>query len=414
MVTAPQKIPAGYKETEIGVIPADWDIKRLVELTRVETGGTPPTKDKSNYGDEYFFVGPADLGKSVFISDTEKKLSEKGFNLSRRFPTNSILFTCIGSTIGKMGIASKELTSNQQINAVFPSELFSHVYAYYILSYLSSRIKSLAGEQAVPQINKTQFQNTQIPIPSTKTEQTAIATAISDIDALVEKLEKFITKKRAIKQGMMQELLAGKRRLPEFSGKWEKKKLGEISEITKGQGLSKGKLCQSGKNFCILYGELFTMYREEIASVYSRTDYDEGRVSRCGDVLLPGSTTTIGIDLAKASSLLVNNTLLGGDIIIIRQLDNTYNPTFLAYCLTYIYRNDIAQLAKGITIYHLHGKDLCNLAVKMPKVDEQTAIAQVLSDMDSEIDLLEQKLGKYRMVKQGMMQILLTGKVRLI
>jgi len=122
---------AGYKQTEVGVIPEDWEVKKLDEIAIVATGNTPPTKDQANYGSDYFFVSPADLGKGKYITDTEKKLSEKGFEISRRFPKNSILFTCIGSTIGKSGIAPKELTSNQQINAVFPSDNFCTDYLFY-------------------------------------------------------------------------------------------------------------------------------------------------------------------------------------------------------------------------------------------------------------------------------------------
>jgi type I restriction enzyme S subunit len=116
-------IPKGYKQTEVGVIPGDWGVRKLGEVADVATGNTPPTKDQSNYGNDFFFVSPADLGKGKYITDTEKKLSKKGFEISRKFPANSILFTCIGSTIGKSGIAPKELTSNQQINAIFPDDI---------------------------------------------------------------------------------------------------------------------------------------------------------------------------------------------------------------------------------------------------------------------------------------------------
>ncbi len=103
-------VKAGYKQTEVGVIPADWEVKRLVDVATIATGNTPPTNDSTNYGDEYFFVSPADLGEHKFILDAGKKLSQKGFGISRKFSKDSILFTCIGSTIGKCGIAPIELT----------------------------------------------------------------------------------------------------------------------------------------------------------------------------------------------------------------------------------------------------------------------------------------------------------------
>ncbi len=191
----------------------EWEVKKLGDITVVATGNTPPTNDKSNYGDEYLFVSPVDLGNGKYILNTEKKLSKKGFDISRKFPKNSILFTCIGSTIGKSGIASFELTSNQQINAVFPNESFSSDFLFYALNKLSLKIKSLASEQAVPLINKTDFEANIIPLPPTKEEQNAIAQILSDMDNDILALETQRNKTLAIKQGMMQNLLTGKIRL---------------------------------------------------------------------------------------------------------------------------------------------------------------------------------------------------------
>lgn len=409
-------IPKGYRQTDVGVIPDDWEVKRLGEFAHVETGSTPPTRDISNYGEDFFFVSPADLGKGKYIIDTEKKLSQKGFSISRKFPSHSILFTCIGSTIGKSGIAQIELTSNQQINAIFPDDTFSSDYLFYVLNLLSPRIKSLAGEQAVPIINKTEFKETFVPLPPTKAEQTAIATVLSEADVLISRLEELIAKRRNIKQGAMQELLTGKKRLPGFSGEWEMKKLGEIADFLKGRGLSKNKIVNDGNYSCILYGELFTTYSQVIKDVRSKTNSREGLPSVKGDILMPGSTTTIGIDLATASVLQQNDVLLGGDLIVIRKSEpNNYDSEFLANYLTHISKYKIAEIAQGITIIHLHGSRLQEIFVKIPSdIKEQTAIAQVLSDMDSEIAQMEQKFDKYKMIKQGMMQELLTGKKRLI
>src|SRR3989344_6070408 len=99
------EVKQGYKQTEVGVIPDDWEVKKLGKFAHVATGNTPPTNNKTNYGHDYFFVSPADLGRGKYIVDTDKKLSKTGFDISRKFPKSSILFTCIGSTIGKAGIA---------------------------------------------------------------------------------------------------------------------------------------------------------------------------------------------------------------------------------------------------------------------------------------------------------------------
>jgi type I restriction enzyme S subunit len=190
----------------------EWGVKRLGEIAEIATGNTPPTNDLNNYGNEFLFVSPADLGRSKYIINSDKKLSKKGFNISRKFPKNSILFTCIGSTIGKSGIAPIVLTSNQQINAIFPNDSYSTDYVFYTLNHLAYRIKSLASEQAVPIINKSTFEAIQTPFPPLP-EQQAIAQILSDMDTEIESLEQKRDKYKAIKQGMMQELLTGKRRL---------------------------------------------------------------------------------------------------------------------------------------------------------------------------------------------------------
>jgi type I restriction enzyme S subunit len=320
----------------------------------------------------------------------------------------------IQGSIGRIAITQYDAYVDRTL-LLFESFLvpIDNYYFAYAIFVLFEKEKERAPGGTIKTITKEKLSEFLLPLPS-KLEQTSIAGAFLDIDGLIAKLEKLIEKKSNIKQGAMQELLTGKHRLAGFSGKWEVKKLGEIAQTTKGQGLSKGKLSFSGKYPCILYGELFTTYLEIIKDVYSKTDFEEGVLSKKGDILIPGSTTTTGIDLAKASALLSDNILLGGDINIIRKLRNVYDSIFLAYCLTHIYKNDIAQKTKGITIHHLQGKDLLDLEIVMPEEPEQVAIATVLSDMDTEIEKLESQLTKYQNIKQGMMQTLLTGKIRLL
>ena len=202
----------GYKKSAIGLIPEDWEVVLLSKLSHIATGQTPPTKNRNYYGYEYLFVSPADMGNAKYIINTLKKLSKLGFFICRIYPPMSILFTCIGSTIGKCGIVTSESTSNQQINAIFPSELVNNEYLYYQLVRSAHRIKSKAGEQAVPIVNKTEFGATLVLVCSIE-EQKAIAQVLSDIDTEITALEKRRAKTQAIKQGMMQELLTGRTRL---------------------------------------------------------------------------------------------------------------------------------------------------------------------------------------------------------
>ena len=409
---ATRESTVGYKQTEVGVIPEDWEVKPLIEVATIATGNTPPTSVSANYGDEYFFVSPADLGEHKYILDAGKKLSQKGFGISRKFPSSSVLFTCIGSTIGKCGIAPIELTSNQQINAIFPDKSFSSEYLYYELSFLSPRIKALAGEQAVPLINKTQFGESPVALPPLP-EQRAIATALSDVDALLAAQDKLIAKKRDIKQAAMQQLLTGKQRLPGFSGEWEVKRLGDIATFYKGNGLAKSELDPYGSEPCIHYGELFTRHPETITKILNRTNTTDGVFrSVSNDVLMPTSDVTPN-GLARASCVQQAGIVLGGDILVIRANPKELNGSFLSYVIRQL-REQVMRLVSGTTVFHLYGADMKKFEFAMPPVDEQQAIVQILDDMDADLAALEQQRDKTRAVKQGMMQELLTGRIRLV
>ena len=387
------EVKPGYKQTEVGVIPVDWEVKSLGNVACIATGNTPPTCDTTNYGDEFLFVSPADLGFTKYIHHTEKMLSKKGFAISRCFPKDSILFVCIGSTIGKCGIASKELTSNQQINVIFPSSEFSFEYLYYAVSIVGPKIKVLAGEQAVPIVNKTQFSATVIPLPPTKVEQEAIAEALSDADALIESLEQLIAKKRLIKQGAMQELLTGKKRLPGFSGEWEVKRLSEllkyersdkyIVKCTDYHDNAKTPVLTANKSFFL-----------------GRTDEDFGIYDDLPAIIFDDFTTDCKyVDFpfkVKSSAIKI--------------LTTRNQETNLRWLFE---RMRIIDFPLGEhKRYYI--SEYQHLEIPTPKPDEQATIASVLTDFDSEITALEAKLAKARQIKQGMMQELLTGRIRLI
>ena len=162
MATTSNNIPQGYKATALGIIPQEWEVKRIKDFGSVITGNTPSTLDSENYGGCYMFVSPADLSEDAkYIITTEKTLSDKGFSQARRIPKGSILFTCIGSTIGKIGIASQDLATNQQINSIVTNS----EYLFYALSFQSNRIRILANEQAVPIINKSDFEKIKVAFP---------------------------------------------------------------------------------------------------------------------------------------------------------------------------------------------------------------------------------------------------------
>ncbi|MBT6936125.1 MAG: restriction endonuclease subunit S [Candidatus Marinimicrobia bacterium] len=233
-----------------------------------------------------------------------------------------------------------------------------------------------------------------------------MAEVLSDTDALIGALEKRIAKKRLIKQGAIQTLLTPK-------DDWEVKKLGEVASFFKGKGLPKSALVSEGKFKCIHYGELFTQYEERITEYFSYTDKtDNCFYSKKNDVLMPTSDVTPN-GLATASCVLEDNVIIGGDILVIRIPENVINGIFLSYSIKKS-REQVMKLVTGSTVYHIYGSDMANFVFKYPKIEEQNRIATILSDIDNEIDALEKKLAKTKKLKQGLMQQLLTGKIRLV
>ena len=283
------------------------------------------------------------------------------------------------------------------------------------ISYLLRTIDfhTHSGKSGVPGVNRNDLHEIVVPLPPTKAEQEAIAEALSDADALIESLEQLLAKKRHLKQGAMQELLTGKKRLPGFSGEWEGKRLGDLAAFHKGKGLPKSALVPFGAEPCIHYGELFTQYPETIRKIISSTK-SSGDYARsvANDVLMPTSDVTPN-GLAKASCIRVDGVILGGDILVIRADSDLVFGSFLSYVIRHA-QAQILQLVTGTTVFHLYAADMKKFTFSRPSVVEQRAIVAVLDDMDAEIDALEAKLTKARQLKQGMMQELLTGRIRLI
>ena len=189
---------------------------------------------------------------------------------------------------------------------------------------------------------------------------------------------------------------------------WKKYILKDSVQFLRGAGLSKDKIVESGKNKCVLYGELYTKYKETVKEVQSRTGSVEGIKSRKGDVVLPSSTTTKGIDLANAVAINEDNILLGGDIIIIRDENKIYNNYYFAHYLTHKRKKDIERLTQGTTIIHLYSSGLKNLEIILPPIQEQNKIAVILSKVDDDIEKTDEIIQKADELKKGLMQELLT------
>jgi type I restriction enzyme S subunit len=286
-------------------------------------------------------------------------------------------------------------------------------FQYYLKSQIvSAQLRDFMVGSTFKRVYVAQIKSLRICTPQPH-EQQAIAEALDVIDELIASLDALIVKKRNIKQAAMQQLLTGKTRLPGFEEEWAVIRLGRIVEFSKGRGLPKSALNPGGSAPCIHYGELFTHYGPRISSITSRTfDMPTAAISRANDVLMPTSDVTPR-GLAKASCVLVDGVIIGGDALIIRPDPAKINGVFLAYLIRES-ETAILNLVRGSTVFHIYASDLSRLELRLPKVEEQIAIAEVLTDMDTELEQLAAKRAKATSLKEGMMQQLLTGRIRLV
>ncbi|CZP19665.1 restriction endonuclease subunit S [Legionella pneumophila] len=324
----------------------------------------------------------------------------------------------VDSMVGKAVRIPKETEGsllNQNLVKLIPKKsVIINDYLYLMVKksrfiyFISTLIRGNANQVSITlkELFKYKF-----PLPPL-IEQKKITQILSTWDKAITTTEKLLVNSEQQKKALVQQLLTGKKRFPTDVSSWRDYALSEIFEFKKGKGLSKGVIACTGKKKCILYGELYTKYNEVIKAVFSRTHSNDGFPSKYGDVLVPCSTTTSGIDLAKATALFENDVLLGGDINVLRPKISV-DSAFISYLLTHVKKNEIASRAQGITIIHLYGSDLKSLNVTIPaSLSDQQKIASVFSTADQEIEKLKQKLDCLKQEKKALMQQLLTGKRR--
>ena len=413
-------VPDGYKRTEVGIIPENWDEVQIGDIATVKGGKRLPSGFALvDTPTPHPYVRVKDMYPGGVNQSEIKYVPEQAFSVIQNYRIYSEdVFISVAGTLGIVGVIPPELSgANLTENANYITDLKCNrdYLKYCLMSHpIQKTIELIQTTGAQPKLALGRIAAFVIPMPQDIDEQHAIAEALSDVDGLIKALDALIAKKRAIKQAAMQQLLTGKTRLPGFSRAWETKQLGEIASFFKGSSLfTKTDISLDGKRRCVHYGELFTTYGEYISEVLHGTNREEAFfLSVRNDVLMPASDVTPN-GLATASCISESGIILGGDILVIRVPAEILNGVFLAYAIK-INRNQVMQLVTGTTVYHLYGRDMANFKFDVPSIQEQRAIAAVLSDMDSEIAALEQRLDKTRAIKQGMMQQLLTARVRLV
>jgi type I restriction enzyme S subunit len=396
----------GYKHTKVGVIPDGWITAKLRHKSELISKGTTPTTLGKAFVDRGIsFVkieaitedGRIDHSKLAFIDPQTHELLKRS-----RLRTNDILFSIAGA-LGRTAIVGDEIipANTNQALALIRLGAKSGVNHTYLLYFLRSEgirrhVEGINVQAAQANLSLENIRDFEIKLPPLP-EQQAIAAVLSDVDGLIEALEKLITKKQHIKQGAMQQLLTGKKRLPGFTGDWEVKKLEEIFSISAGGDLIKGSFSSTEDSaYCYpIYSNSLT--NKGLYGFSKLYRYDEN----CITVTARG---TIGVANARDHKFDAI-----GRVLILK-------PTCDLSCLfvSEYLNNRVNFSIESTGVPQLTAPQISKYEISLPRPDEQTAIAAVLSDIDAEIAALERRREKTRAIKQGMMQALLTGRVRLV
>jgi len=423
MVMAAESVDAEsqFQSTEIGEIPADWRLFRLFELSLVTSGKRlPKGAALVQNPTPHPYIRVTDMRMStVDTSDIRYVPLHLAPGISGYRIFRDDIFISVAGTLGVVGQIPSELDgANLTENADRITNIkCSRRFLMHILQsdLIQSQIDEIRTVGAQPKLALTRLRQFPIPLPPTPEEQEAIAEALSDADALIASLEALIVKKRAIKQGTMQDLLSGSKRLPGFRGEWRETKLGELGTFFKGAGVRRGE-AQSGDLPCVRYGEIYTVHNDVVREFQTFISHEVARTAaevRSGDILFAGSGETKD-EIGKSVAIVdCKRAYAGGDIVILRPVE--CDARYLGYALNHqdIQKQKAAR-GQGDAVVHVSAKALASIDIRLPALDEQIAIGEVLHQMDTEISLIGQKCSKARQIKKGMMQELLTGRIRLI
>ena len=398
-------IPQGYKQTELGIIPEDWEIVRLGDIGNfskgagisredVQTGNIPAIRYGEIYTTHNYCI-------QIFYSYIDTVVAQHAKMLSY----GDILFACSGETkedIGKsvayvndiIAYAGGDIIVLSPDQSCYDSRFMGYATnAAYVVSQ-----KSAKGQgDAVVHISKDSLAEIMLYVPQNKDEQQAIAEALSDIDGLIATLDKKIAKKRLIKQGAMQQLLTGKKRLPGYTGEWIEKKVKDIFKVTRGYVLSTNKTVERPDGY----------YKYP---VYSSQTQNNGIMGYYSEYLFDNAITwtTDGANAGEVN--LRKGKFYCTNVCGVLINEEGYTNDCIASIINMVAKSHVSYIGNP----KLMNNVMAEIDIRIPSsLDEQRAIATILSDMDKEITDLEAQRDKYRLLKSGMMQKLLTGQIRL-
>ncbi|PWG03520.1 restriction endonuclease subunit S [Sphingosinicella humi] len=419
MALAKGKTNTDFKQSEVGSIPTDWSIKLLPEVCRFR-GGKAHEQFVSEHG-KYVCVN----SKFISTDGAVRKFATKNFCPAKRGDILMVMSDLPnGKALAKTYVSDVDdlYAVNQRVCSLTPYRDDSK-YLAYALNRNRYFLRFDDGVSQTHLLNPV-FQNCPVVVPSSIKEQQAIAAALSDADALIEGLESLLAKKRAIKQGAMQELLSGRRRLPGFSCKWEEATFAEVFAFLPTATNARDDLSDEGDAAYVHYGDIHTRFHEILD--FSRMSPPRIERHRCPNAATLKNGDWIMADASEdfdgvAKSVEVTG-LKTGDVAIsglhtflLREKKPTFAPGFKGYLgNAKQLREQYLRVMTGMKVYAVSKTALCDLVVPVPERKEQEAIRDVLNDMSEELIALEGRLAKARQIKQGMMRELLTGRVRLV
>ncbi|WP_373190411.1 restriction endonuclease subunit S [Halomonas sp.] len=399
-------VPEGYRDTEIGIIPEDWEVSAARQKGEILAGKAlainAPGEQRPYLRTKNVLDGRIDITDVLKMPMTDEQF--------RQFQVrNGDVLLNEGQSlelVGRCSIYNDEYPEPCAIqNALlrfrarsgvcenFASHLFRHCQQTGVFSRISLQTTSVAH------LGSTRFGRLRLAWP-TEAEQRAIATALSDVDSLLGSLDRLIAKKRDIKQAAMQQLLTGQTRLPGFEGEWEMARLSEIADIEMGQSPSSEFYNSKGRGLPLIQGNADIVNRRTVKRFFTTQITKRGR---SGDILM-SVRAPVG-EVSRATF----DVCLGRGVCALR-----FPNDFLYHYLIHL-EPSWAKHSKGSTFDSVNSTELWAVEIRLPAdPGEQTAIATVLSDMDAELGALEHRRTKTAALKQAMMQVLLTGKVRLL
>jgi len=394
--------PADYKRTQVGLIPKDWEVKSILELVRLPKGQVDPKIEPYR---SMILVAPDHIQERTGLLLQCVTAADQGA-ISGKFPfaPGDVVYSKIRPYLRKAFLADFEGISSADM---YPLRPVGNTSSLFILNtilgdYFSYFAISVSARSGIPKINRLELAQISVPTPSLR-EQRVIGAALSDADALIESLDRLIAKKRAIRQVAMQQLLAGERQLPGFGGAWKTRRLGYVLSFQVGFPFKSEFFNSEGRGVRLVRnGDL----KGDDIVLYYEGSYDSAFEVNEGDIL-------VGMD-----GEFVPHKWHGGKALLNQRVGRIHGSSELDGQFAY-YRlaeplKEIERATSATTVKHLSHGDVASIEIPLPDIEEQSAIAQVLSDMEAEIEALERRSFKARQIKHGMMQELLTGRTRLV